>query len=234
MDKANQFNPFLGPEIELIIPITKAQSEILIDCDLGGNDAKRAYNISYSLKFTGDLNFNALEDAVKYLIERHESLRASFSKDARFMCIYSDFPVDISYSDISTQVKADKQKSLNLLIREEANYIFDLINGPLLKITVVKSGVLEYFLVFTLHHTICDGLSINTFLKELAAVYSAYIDNKTPHLPEPIPFSIFAEKENLFTESLEYKNSEAFWLNMFHAPVPKVELPIDYARPSIR
>ena len=28
------FNPFPGPEIERIIPTTKAQSEVLIDCDL--------------------------------------------------------------------------------------------------------------------------------------------------------------------------------------------------------
>ncbi len=45
-----QFDPFLGPEIEKVIHTTKAQSEILIDCLLGGNDAKRAYNLSFSLK----------------------------------------------------------------------------------------------------------------------------------------------------------------------------------------
>ena len=62
-----QFNPFSGPQIESVIHTTKAQSEILIDCLFGGDDAKRAYNLSFSLNFLGDFKFNALKRAIEHI-----------------------------------------------------------------------------------------------------------------------------------------------------------------------
>lgn len=33
------FNPFKGPQIEKVVPITQPQAEIWISCTLGGDDA---------------------------------------------------------------------------------------------------------------------------------------------------------------------------------------------------
>ena len=38
------FDPFAGPDIERLVPITEPQAEIWAACLLGGDDASRAYN----------------------------------------------------------------------------------------------------------------------------------------------------------------------------------------------
>tara|TARA_R110002096_G_scaffold68159_5_gene164802 strand:- start:39240 stop:43250 length:4011 start_codon:yes stop_codon:yes gene_type:complete len=229
-----QFNPFSGPQIESVIHTTKAQSEILIDCLFGGDDAKRAYNLSFSLNFLGDFKFNALKRAIEHLVERHESLRASFSEDGAFMCIFSEIAFEISYNDLSNKLEDEKLKLKDELQHQDINYLFDLVHDPLFKASVIKLSENAHIFIITVHHSICDGLSIDVFLEELGVIYSAYVQDKLPNLPEVDPYSLFAEKENLFAESNEYKLSEDFWLNMYQESVPKVELPIDYPRPQLR
>lgn len=228
------FDPFAGPEIERVIPTTRSQSELLIDCDLGGNDAKKAYNIPYSLKLFGFLDFGALKKAVQAIIKRHESLRAVFSEDAKFMSIFTDIEINILYQDLTNLDEQEKESTKNTLIKSDSNYVFNLIDGPLFKISLIKTAEFEHELVLTFHHTICDGLSVDSFLKELGIIYSAFVKGDIPDLPRPKKFSVFAEQENLFLETEAYKKAEDFWTNMYKESIPKVELPIDHTRPDIR
>ena len=180
------------------------------------------------------MNFVALNNAIQFLIKRHESLRSAFSEDGRFMSIFSDIDITISNHDLSDVTETEKEQSKKALIKEDANYIFDLINGPLFKVSLIKIKATEHVLILTFHHSIFDGLSSNIFLEELGLLYSAYVQGQTPSLPEIKLFSQFAEKENEFTNSDAYKDSEAFWLNMYKESIPKVELLIDFKRPAIR
>ena len=187
-----------------------------------------------SLKFVGKLKYNALELAIQSLVERHESLRSSFSEDLNFMHIYTDFHVDILYHDISNQGEIEKQKSKKSLINDDVNYLFDLINGPLLKFNLVKINEDEHELILLVNHAVCDGLSTSIIFEELGVLYSAFCQDKLPTLNEPDSFSLFADKENKFAESDAYKRSVEFWLNMYQESIPKLELPIDYPRPELR
>ena len=163
------FNPFKGPEIVCVIPITQPQHEIWISCELGGQDANRAYNESVSLFLKGDLNKTALEDAIHKLVERHEALRATFSKDGRFMTIFQEVLIEPYYQDISELSITEKKKSIEDYLSRDANHIFKLEKGPLLKIGLLKLSELEYQLVLTAHHIICDGWSIGIMLEELGS-----------------------------------------------------------------
>ncbi|TDD95787.1 non-ribosomal peptide synthetase, partial [Flavobacterium cellulosilyticum] len=228
-----QFNPFL-PEIERVIYTTNSQLEIWTDCVFGGSDANKAYNLSVSIKFTGNLVIDALENAVKTLVDRHECLRANFSSNGRFMNIFRDFIIDISHNDISQLPTIDKEKSKDTIIKDELNSLFDLVNGPLFKVKLIKTDEFEHILVITHHHIIGDGLSFDIILEELSTLYSAQVENKVPNLPNPERFSEFAERINSLMESDEYQHLEDFWLKIYEESVPLVNLPIDNIRPSLR
>lgn len=232
-DKA-KFNPFSGPEIERVIYTTKSQLEIWTDCILGGDDASKAYNLSISIKLKGNLIIDALEHAVSALVERHECLRACFSKDGRFMSVFSNISLDVSHEDISHFTTDEKELSKKSLIKEEVNYLFDFINGPLFKVRLIKEADFEYTLILTHHHIIGDGLSIDIMVEELGMLYSAYVQNKIPTLPNPERFSEYAEKVNSLFDSHDYNHLETYWLNMYKESVPTLELPIDHIRPALR
>ncbi|SHH04644.1 non-ribosomal peptide synthetase [Flavobacterium defluvii] len=228
-----RFNPF-SPEIERVIHTTNAQQEIWTDCIFGGSDANRAYNLSVSVKLKGNLILAVFEQAVKTLIHRHEGLRSVFSPDGRFMCIYTEVNFEISRNDFSKIKTTKKEASINAFVKEEVNALFDLVNGPLFKINLLKIDDLEHLVTLTIHHIVGDGLSIDIILEELGALYSAYAESKEPDLPNPERFSEYAERINSFTESNEYKHLEDFWLNIYKESAPVIELPLDYPRPSLR
>ncbi|MDR6760026.1 amino acid adenylation domain-containing protein [Flavobacterium sp. 2755] len=228
-----QFNPFL-PEIERVIQTTNSQQEIWSDCIFGGSDANKAYNLSVSIKFKGNLIIDTFEQAIKTLVQRHECLRAVFSPDGHYMCIYSDIDFKISHNNFSDLNTAEKELSIEALVKEEVNALFDLVNGPLFKVNLVKIDEFEYLVTLTIHHIVGDGLSVDIILEELGILYFASVENKKPNLPNPERFSEYAEKANSFMETNEHKQQENFWLTIYKESTPTIELPLDYPRPSLR
>ncbi|WP_348799929.1 non-ribosomal peptide synthetase [Flavobacterium adhaerens] len=226
-------NPF-SPEIERVILTTSSQQEIWSDCIFGGSDANKAYNLSVSIKFKGNLIVDTFELAVKTLVQRHEGLRATFSPDGRFMCIYNQFDFGISYNNFSNLSSNDREHYTAALIREEVNELFDIVNGPLFRVNILKVDHLEYIVTLTIHHIIGDGLSIDVILEELGTLYSAYHQNTKPLLPTPELFSEYAEKINTLADSNDYKTLENFWIDIYKESVPKIDLPLDFERPSLR
>jgi amino acid adenylation domain-containing protein len=231
---SNKFNPFEGPELESIIYTTKAQSEIWTACYFGGKDAARAYNESISIEFDGLLNYSQLERAIQTVVERHEALRATFSTDGVYMSIAKKITVELTHLDLSNLEENAKKSALNKYINDEGYFLFDLVYGPLIKISLLHFSENKHRLIITFHHIICDGWSIGIMLQDLGTIYSAYVENKIADLPESIPFSHYANEEQSFSKSDENKKTEKFWYEIYKNSVPVVNLPTDYPRPSLR
>ncbi len=228
------FDPFKGPEIVGIIPITQSQAEIWTACILGGDDANRAYNESVSLILKGDLNIAAIKNAIKELVGRHEALRATISPDGRFMTIFKEVSIEPDYQDISEFSETEKNNAIENYLSEEANYIFKLTKGPLLKIGLLKLSEVEHQLVLTAHHIICDGWSMGIILEELGSFYSSFLQEKKPDIPQPETFSSYVERELAFIESPEFERTQKYWLKQYEKSVPTISLPTDFPRPKSR
>ncbi|MEX2594095.1 MAG: amino acid adenylation domain-containing protein [Anditalea sp.] len=232
--KPADFDPFSGPEIHRAIPLTQSQIEIWLSCVLGGDQANSAYNESNSLRLKGPLDVKAFERAMATLVERHESLRSSFSGDGKNMLVYQNLPNQFSYRDISGLSDLGKAEVLQKHLLADALHVFDLVKGPLFRATLLKTAENEHHFTFTAHHLIIDGWSIGVVIEELGKLYTAYAQGMSPDLPSPKAFSEFAREQNLFLESQQYTEVENFWLNLFKDKVPVLDLPTDRPRPLTR
>ncbi len=227
-------NPFDGAPIEKVIHITQSQAEIWIACKLGGEDANRAYNESICLVLEGELDYSALDKAIKNVIQRHESLRAVFSPDGRFMSILEYNSSDLESIDLSHYSFEEKNNAIKEYILDDANHTFDLIDGPLFKVGLLKCSTVKYHLVITAHHIICDGWSLGVLLEELGAFYSSFVDG-TPHsLPKVNHYSTYADELQRYIGSDIHKKTERFWLNQYNDTIPELAIPTDFPRPEIR
>lgn len=234
IEESQKFNPFEGPEIEKIIYTAKSQSEIWTSCFFGGNDANRAYNLSFTIDFDGLLEIPAMELAIQTLVNRHESLRATFSTDGVYMSIFKELSIDINKLNLSGLDKDEQDKAFENYKNQNAHFIFDLVNGPLINFGLITFSDSKHSLTITVHHIICDGWSKNVILQELGIIYSALVANKIPLLPELTDFSTYANAEELFLISNEFLETENYWLNMYEKSIPVVSLPTDNFRPSPR
>ncbi|MCK8495658.1 amino acid adenylation domain-containing protein [Spirosoma sp. RP8] len=228
------FDPFAGPELLRLAPITESQEEIWASCQLGGDDANRAYNESVSLKLQGSLDKSALERALLAVVQQHEALRSAFSADGRQICVFQVSPIKADYIDCSKQKEEEKKAIVASYLLQDALHVFDLLNGPLIKAGLIKLSDPEHQLVLTAHHLVCDGWSMGIILQDLSALYSAYAQNVSPKLPEPASYSRYAVEQEAFEKSSQYRQIETFWIDQYSQTVPVVDLPTDFPRPALR
>ncbi|WP_458627026.1 amino acid adenylation domain-containing protein [Winogradskyella sp. PC D3.3] len=228
------FNPFEGPAIEKVIHTTQSQAEIWIACKLGGKDANRSFNESISLVLNGELQVSVLDNAVQNLVKRHEALRSVFSPDGRFMSVLNFMPLEFSVQDLSALASDEKENQLSDYLLADANFIFDLVKGPLIKVGLIKTSAQEHQLIITAHHIVCDGWSFGIMLEELGQLYSSLVKKEIPALPKVDSFSSYADELQTYLGSQSYVETEKFWLDQYRDSVPELTLPTDFPRPELR
>ncbi|MCO4821682.1 MAG: amino acid adenylation domain-containing protein [Flavobacteriaceae bacterium] len=226
-------NPFAERAIQKIVRATKSQEELWIACKLGDDDANRAHNDGISLILDGPLDKAALDNALKELVQRHESLRAVFSTNGLYMCILDYKDVLVHSEDLSSLSLNDRNNAITKYLSNDANHVFDLNKGPLYKFGLLKLADSKHKLVITAHHLICDGWSFGVMLEELGMLYSASILKTTPDLPIVNSYSSYADVQHAYLGSDEHKTTLNFWLNQYKT-IPQLNLPTDFTRPEIR
>ena len=228
------YNPFGEKEIVKVAPLTDAQKEIWLSCILGGDDANLSYNESVSLEFSGGLNKKDLWEACEYLVERHESLRMSFSADGNFFMVYNHLKPFKIQKDFSIFTERDKKTAVEEFLDQEASFVFDIKNGPLVRFSLIELSHESFLFTITAHHMVADGWSFGVMLEEVASIYNALKSNKSINLPDAVQFGQYAEEMELFSDSPEYQSTEKYWLENYKLIPEQLELPTDRPRPVQR
>jgi len=229
-----EFDPFAGPELQGIAHSTESQLEIWASCLIGGDEANCAYNESFSLLLSGILDHKAMLRALQDLTNRHEALRSCFSADGKYICIYKELAFKINYQDITDRSAEEQQTLIDEQNQQNALTPFNLLTGPLFKISLIKLASDKHLLTFIAHHIVCDGWSIGIMMQDLGKLYNAYSNNEQPQLsPAPL-FSDYAAEQLAFEQTPEYRNTEVYWLEQFKGSTHALNIPTDLPRPAIR
>ncbi|MGH6824035.1 MAG: aminotransferase class III-fold pyridoxal phosphate-dependent enzyme, partial [Methylocella sp.] len=150
--------------------LTESQMEIWLSAQLG-DAASCAFNESVTLDLRGNLDTNALRKAARDLVQRHEALRIRFAPSGDGFTVPPAAP--LAFTIAARGEDEPRNTSLADVIESEAATPFDLVNGPLIRFTLVPDhGQDRHKLVMTAHHIVCDGWSMNILLEELGALYS--------------------------------------------------------------
>ncbi|OOG68956.1 hypothetical protein B0E43_21850 [Algoriphagus sp. A40] len=221
-------------EIEKVIQTTPSQMEIWLACKLGGKEANMAYNESVSIQLTGSLSVKSLQEAFLKIIERHDGMRAIVSANGKHLMILSSYELPIRLRDISEMSFEEKEKFLKKHSSETGTYQFNLTQGPLYVMELIKLDRMHHQLTFTGHHIIFDGWSLGVMLEELGSLYSSIESGKESDLDKPDDLSEYSVELINFTRKSSYKETKKFWTEYLSNPVPDVKLPLDKVRPKYR
>jgi amino acid adenylation domain-containing protein len=162
------------------------------------------------------------------LINRHEALRTLIKEEAQH--ILPTLTFDVPLIDLSQQAKSE----LDAWFAKELQTPFDLINGPLLRVTLLKLQEKEYWLIITAHHIIVDGLSINLMIQELAHFYTNACQGKISVLEPPRQYREYVQWQNQQILTKAMANHETYWLTKLSGKLPVLNLPTDYPTPANR
>jgi amino acid adenylation domain-containing protein len=196
--------------------------------------APETYNIPVAIRLKGILNLKLFEQSIREIIRRHETLRTTFTvvDEQPMQVIRSSTPFQFPIIDLQTLPTDSKEAEMQRLISEEALKPFDLVNGPLLRTSLLRLGEEENIFLLTMHHIVSDASSVGLFFQELQVLYAAFSDGVPSPLPElPIRYVDFAQWQHGWMEEEKLERSLDYWKKQLSPPLPVLNLPKDYMRP---
>ncbi|HEY9832541.1 MAG TPA: amino acid adenylation domain-containing protein [Stenomitos sp.] len=194
-----------------------------------------AYNIPAAVRLVGVLNGAVLEESLNAIIQRHEILRTKF-------VLVDEQPVQVITPSLTVTLPVvdwrqltDPEAEVQRLAAQEAEQPFDLTQGPLLRVTLLKLGETEHVLLFTIHHIIFDAWSREVLIRELAMLYESFSRGQSALLPElPIQYADFAYWQRQWLQGEVLEQQLTYWKQQLGGNLPVLQLPSDRPRPPVQ
>jgi len=166
----------------------------------------------FSIRLSGNLDRESLENAFDYVINRHEVLRTAFwpvmgsvysdTNKWNTVCqscsinpgqflpkvkfkqsIYSSATMNLNYYDISKYSTEDKFIEVSIIADEIIQKRYIYESSPLTRAALIRDTETEYILIVAVAHLIADGFSMRIYEKELAHVYNTLVGKHSINLP---------------------------------------------------
>jgi amino acid adenylation domain-containing protein len=196
-----------------------------------------AYNAPGAFRVEGPLDLEVLARALRALSERHEILRTTYKviDGAPMQVIGTAEPVELNLIDLSAWPADQRGAQVQEILERESRFRFDLVNGPVMRATVIRLCDGDHILMLNMHHVATDGYSRTAIYRDLTALYEALANGSpAPLEPLPIQYADYAVWQRRWLDSSLAATQLEFWkANLSGAP-SRLDLPTDLARPPVR
>ncbi|HKH48922.1 MAG TPA: condensation domain-containing protein, partial [Thermoanaerobaculia bacterium] len=177
-------------------PTSFAQERLWFLAQLDPESA--AYNLPSAVRLEGALDVAALRRALAEVVRRHASLRTTFaSRDGQPVQVVAPpgapGAAALSVVDLGPLAGRLAARETRRLAAEIARQPFDLAAGPPFRAALLRESPARSTLVVVVHHIVTDAWSAGVMVRELAALYAAFVTGAPPELPElPLQYADYA------------------------------------------
>ena len=195
-----------------------------------------AYNLPSAVRLLGPLNRSALERSFQALVQRHESLRTTFTQrdEVAYQQVAEHAELPVTFTDLSHLSEADKPSRTQQEVARAAAQPFDLEQGPLLRVQLLRLAAEEHVLLLTMHHIIADGWSMNILIQEFMRGYDALATGQSIETPAlAVQYRDYGLWQRSWLEAGERERQLDFWRAHLGDEHPLLELPTDRPRPAL-
>jgi iturin family lipopeptide synthetase A len=218
------FQSIIPVEKKEYYPLSSAQKRLYILHKM--NPAELGYNLAATMALEGECDLARLEYSFRRLIQRHESLRASFHliHGEPVQEVHDEVEFEIEYLESAAQSPQPASALISSFIRP-----FDLSRAPLMRVALIKTAADKHILIVDMHHIVHDGISQTILFKEFPAFYRG---EELPGLK--IQYKDYAGWQDRDIIKQAVKKQELYWLKQFPGEIPVLNLPYDFPRPVIQ
>ena len=216
------------------LPLSFSQQRLWFLEQLGSG---ATYTIPVALQLQGTLNSAALQQALREIVRRHESLRTTFNSVAgqTQQCISSPQPIDLPVIDLPASTVELSAADVAQWISQETLKPFDLTSDCMLRASLLRQTAQQHILLLTLHHIAADGWSLGVLVSELTTLYNAFAQGKPSPLPElTIQYADFAVWQRKRLQGTALEQQISYWKQQLAGAPELLQLPLDYNRPPIQ
>lgn len=194
-----------------------------------------AYNLPGAVGLDGPLDRTALGQALQALAQRHETLRTTLRLEGEqgLRQVVAEHPLTVEFEDLAGLDASAGEHAVQARAQEQAQQPFDLEQGPLWRVRLLRLGAERHVLLLTLHHIVSDGWSMNVLIDEFIRCYDAFSQGQPMPLEAlPIQYSDYALWQRAWLEAGEQERQLAYWQQVLGDEHPVLELPTDHPRPA--
>ncbi|HEY0739708.1 MAG TPA: amino acid adenylation domain-containing protein, partial [Herpetosiphonaceae bacterium] len=165
-------------------------------------------------------------------VARHESLRTVFAHADEQPVQVIMPPRDVPLPVVDVPAAAD-DAVVHALVQQAIEQPFDLAQGPLLRVRLVRLALTDQILILALHHIVTDGWSMDVLLRELMNLYRGFVQGEVVSLPVlPIQYVDYAVWQRQWLQGAVLEQQLAYWRQQL-AELAPLELPTDRVRPPV-
>ena len=193
------------------------------------------YNVPTALRLQGHLDYQALQQSLQEILNRHAALRTNFTtlEGEPIQVISPAVSLDLPLVELQALSAPERAEETQGLINAEAAKPFNLEQDLLVRTLLLQLGVAEQVLVITIHHIVTDGWSMGVFVEELTALYTAFRAGQPSPLPElTVQYPDFAMGQHQWLQSGVLAPQIAYWQKQLAGAPALLELPYDRPRPT--
>ncbi|TCP59052.1 amino acid adenylation domain-containing protein [Tumebacillus sp. BK434] len=214
-------------------PLSFSQERIWIMEQLEPDAA--VYNLAFVVTITGEIDREVLGKSIHEVVRRHEALRTTFPvRDGTpTLQVHEELPVPILALDVRLLPEEEREEAAERLALEDARRPFDLVQGPLVRVTTIQKTDQESLLLITMHHIISDDWSLGVLINEFSILYASYKNGLPSPLAElPIHYSDFAYWQKQPEQQASLQKQFDYWHEQLGGDREPLQLPTDRLRPA--
>ncbi|MFB4394988.1 MULTISPECIES: condensation domain-containing protein, partial [unclassified Pseudomonas] len=192
-----------------------------------------AYHIPAALRLRGPLDSAALATAFDGLIARHESLRTTFVEHDGQAVQHIAAPTALVIVHDTLAPGAEQEQRLRDYVQAQVQRPFDLRQGPLLRVNLLRVAEDEHVLLLVQHHIVSDAWSMQVMVEELVHRYHAAGEGQDAALPVlAVQYADYALWQRQWMEAGERERQLSYWKAQLGTATGVLELPTDHPRPA--
>ncbi len=191
-----------------------------------------SFNVFLPTRMRSHIDTTAMRQAFEWVAARHDCLHTVFS-DAQgelVQIVKSGLLPDFQVIELpgASDIQARE------IIAREIERPFDLEQGPLLRVRVVRLATDDCLILAMTHHIVVDFWSLIIILKELREAYPLLARQQLPRLaPAQNNYAQFVAEQRLFLSSSKGDEHRAYWQTVVGQAATVIELPTTGRRPAV-
>nr|VFK09968.1 MAG: amino acid adenylation domain-containing protein [Candidatus Kentron sp. FM] len=192
-----------------------------------------AYNTAAVVRILSPVDGSALRAVFQTLLDRHPSLRTTFSqRDGQIVqIVHGHRDLHLERIDASQ----DTEEALHRRVTAAYRRPFDLEQGPLFRISLFTRTQEDHVLLVAMHHIIDDGWSVWMLLSEFLTLYPARKTGEAVILP-PLRWQYpdFVKWQTELLAGPEGEQLWEYWREQLSDAPSILDLPTDRPRPPVQ
>ena len=196
-----------------------------------------AYNAPGSFQLEGPLDLQLLARALEGLAERHSILRTTYRLigGTPMQVIGAVEPIEINLVDLRGLPADEQQAESQQILKDESRFRFDLVEGPVMRPTVIRLAEDEHILMLNMHHIATDGYSRSALYRDLTVLYEAFGEGRpSPLEPLRIQYADYAVWQRRWLDEGVADAQIEYWTHKLAGAPSRLDLPTDFPRPPVR